>query len=94
MFLHIGSNEIVFKRDIIAIMDIERTTTSQITRSFLKHCEEKGIVKTVGIDIPKSFILTNRNGKETVYLTPISAATLSKRTGVKRNSHRRKEPNV
>ncbi|MCX7773286.1 MAG: DUF370 domain-containing protein [Clostridia bacterium] len=79
MFLHIGADEIVFLRDVVAIMDIERTTTSHTTRDFLKHCEEQGKVKTIGYDIPKSFIVTKINGKQTVYLSPISSATLYKR---------------
>lgn len=79
MFLHIGEEMIVFLNDILAIMDIERTTTSNNTREFLKKCEEKGQVVTVSNEIPKSFILTVRNGKQTVYLSPISAATLKKR---------------
>lgn len=79
MFLHIGEEIIVFYKDILAIMDIERTTTSNNTREFLKSCEEKGMVVTVGADIPKSFIVTLRNGKQTVYLSPISTATLKKR---------------
>lgn len=79
MFLHIGADEIVFIRDIIAIMDIERTTTSNTTRDFLKGCEAKGMIKAVGIDIPKSFIVTMREGKQMVYLSPISSSTLYKR---------------
>lgn len=79
VFLHIGEEMIVFLNDILAIMDFERTTTSGNTREFLKRCEEKGQVVTVGNDLPKSFILTVRNGKQTVYLSPISAATLKKR---------------
>jgi len=79
VFLHIGEEMIVFLNDILAIMDIERTTTSNNTREFLKKCEEKGQVVTVSNEIPKSFILTVRNGKQTVYLSPISAATLKKR---------------
>ncbi len=79
MFLHIGEEVIVFLKDILAIMDIERTTTSNNTREFLKSCEEKGNVVTVGSDIPKSFIVTVKNGKQTVYLSPISTTTLRKR---------------
>lgn len=79
MFLHIGEEIIVFLNDILAIMDIERTTTSNNTREFLKSCEEKGMIVTVGRDIPKSFIITVNKGKQTVYLSPISSATLKKR---------------
>lgn len=79
MFLHIGEEMIVFLNDILAIMDIEKTTTSNNTREFLKSCEEKGMVVTVGSDIPKTFIVTVNKGKQTVYLSPISSATLKKR---------------
>ena len=88
--MHIGEDEIVFIKDIIAIMDIERTTTSSITREFLKSCGDKKMVVTVGNDIPKSFIVTIRNGKQTVYLSPISASTLYKRVLLQMQEGRRK----
>ncbi|MGI6085398.1 MAG: extracellular matrix regulator RemB [Acetivibrionales bacterium] len=79
MILHIGEENVVFMNDIIAIFDIEKTTISNNTREYLKACEEKGMIKTVGKDIPKSFIVTMRNGKQKVYLSPISSSTLNKR---------------
>ena len=89
MFLHIGSNEIVIINDIVAILDIERTTTSNTTRNYLKSCEEKGIIKTVGDDIPKTFIIVKRDEKQTVYLSPISSTTLKKRVEKQMQSYRR-----
>lgn len=80
MYLHIGEDRVVFIRDIIAIMDIEKTTISKNTREYLKKCEEKGIIEAVGADIPKSFIVTMKNtGEEKVFLSPISSSTLGKR---------------
>lgn len=79
MFLHIGEEKVVFIEDILAVMDIERTTTSNNTREFLKKCEEKGMVEAVGADIPKSFIVTWRDGVQKVFLSPISSNTLGKR---------------
>lgn len=93
MILHIGEEKVVFISDIITIMDIEKTTTSNNTREFLKRCEEKGIIKTIGSDIPKSFIVTMRNGKQTVYLSPISSATLNKRIIKETDDIRRILPN-
>lgn len=89
MFLHIGGEEIVFLQEVLAIMDIERTTTSKTTREFLKSCEEKGRIVTVGEDIPKSFIVTIRDGITTVYLSPISSATLYKRAVKQTKDNRR-----
>lgn len=80
MFLHIGSEEIVYIKDIIAIMDIEKTTVSPITREFLKVCEEEGFIKAIDEEeIPKSFIIAYKGGIQIVYLSPLSAATLYRR---------------
>ena len=35
MFLHLGSDVMVFVKDIIAIFDFETTTLSKITKSFI-----------------------------------------------------------
>ena len=80
MFLHVGGEEIVYIKDIVAIMDIERTTVSGITREFLKVCEEEGFIKTVDEEeLPKSFIIAYKNDMQVVYLSPLSTATLYKR---------------
>lgn len=80
MFLHIGGEEIVYIKDIVAIMDIERTTISGITREFLKVSEEEGFIKTVDEEeIPKSFIIAYKNDMQVIYLSPLSTATLYRR---------------
>ena len=79
MFIHIGGDVIVYLRDIIAILDLERTTTMQPTRSFLKTAEEEGFLMTIGEDLPKSFVIVETEYRYQVYLTSLSAATLYKR---------------
>ena len=80
MYLHIGSDRMVHSDDIIAILDFENTTTSKITREFLATSqEEEFIVNVSEEDLPKSFIVTEYKGKTTVYISPISTATLNKR---------------
>jgi hypothetical protein len=81
MFLHIGGDEIVYIRDIVAIIDIEKSTTvSGITREFLKVSEEEGFIKTIAEEeIPKSFIIAYKNGMQVVYLSPLSTTTLYRR---------------
>ncbi len=80
MYLHIGSDRMVYSGDIIAIFDFENTTTSKITREFLAVSqEEEFIVNVSEEDLPKSFIVTEFRGKNTVYISPISSATLIKR---------------
>ncbi len=80
MFLHIGGDYIVSMKDIVAIVDMEKSTISQDTRNFLKISDEEGfIVNVVENEMPKSFIITQEKHKSKVYLSPISTTTLYKR---------------
>jgi len=80
MFLHIGGDYIVSIKDIIAIVDMEKSTISQDTRNFLKISDEEGfIINVVEDEMPKSFIITQEKHKSKIYLSPISTTTLYKR---------------
>jgi len=80
MFLHVGGDYIVSTKDIVAIMDIEKTTVSKDTRNFLKVSEEEGFTITVAVnEMPKSFIVVQDKNKSRIILTPISTNTLLKR---------------
>jgi hypothetical protein len=80
MFLHIGGDCIVYKKDIIAIFDLESTSLSKITKEYLKNEEINGRVINVEKEtLPKSYIVTNEKGKNILYISPIASATLLKR---------------
>jgi len=80
MFLHIGGDFMVFVKDIVAIIDMERSTISQDTRNFLKTSEEEGfIINVEENELPKSIIITQSKYSNKVYLSPISTSTLLKR---------------
>ena len=79
MFLHIGEGKIIDKEKIIGVFDLETTSTSKRTREFLRNIEKKGIVKNVSEEIPKTYIICEKNGEERVYITQISPKTLLKR---------------
>lgn len=79
MFLHMGNESIVFLKDIIAVMDFETTTLSQITREFLKEAEEEGFVINVSEELPKSFIVAEVDGRSRIFISNIATATLLKR---------------
>jgi len=88
MFLHVGGDYIVSAKDIIAIMDIEKTTVSNDTRNFLKVSEEEGFTITLAVDeMPKSFIVIKDKHGSKIILSPISTSTLLKRH--KMNNNRR-----
>ncbi|AGK95121.1 extracellular matrix regulator RemB [Clostridium pasteurianum] len=80
MFLHLGESVVVPIKDIIGIFDIETTMYSSDTSQFLRMAEEDGFVQRITNEKPKSFIIAEVNQKSKIYLSPISSATLSKRS--------------
>ena len=81
MFIHLGGNVVVSKKDIIAIMDLEACNHSVNTKNFIKMSEEDGFVIKISDDEPKAFVLTEKRKKTVIYLSPISSLTLCKRAG-------------
>ena len=80
MFLHIGKDILVEKKNIIYILDIDNTTVSYVTRQFVEERErKKDIVVVSNSDLPRSFIISKENGKDIVYMSPIAASSLIKR---------------
>jgi len=79
MYLHIGGNHVIDRRDIIGVFDIEKSTISNITREYLRKQEKRGRVVTIVSDMPKSFVVVNKDDDIYVYLSSISPLTLKKR---------------
>lgn len=78
MFLHLGEDISVPIKNVIAIIDL--TKNSKIIKEFLKTSDEEGFIEKISDLQPKTFILTETNKRSKVYLSPISATTLYKRT--------------
>ena len=83
MYIHLGQEKVIKSSDIIGIFDLENTTVSKNTRSFLAKAEKRGEVVNVSFELPKSFTLAvNKKTKEKkVYISQISSSTLYKRSG-------------
>ena len=79
MLLHLGQDTVVNTKDIIAICDMDTSTVSQKTRDFLKKAEKNGQVVNVSMELPKSFVVSEKNGEKTVYISQLSSQTLIKR---------------
>ena len=82
MYIHLGGEYVVRQDEIIGIFDLENTTVSQKTRSFLTKAEKRKEVINVSYELPKSFIITSKNNKNKVYISQISSGTLSNRLGI------------
>lgn len=81
MYLHIGNNHSVDTRDVVGIFDIENTTVGKCTKKLLEYAEKNHLCVYTTYEMPKSFIITVRDGKEKLYISQLSAYTLRKRLG-------------
>ena len=83
MYIHLGEDIEVRKKTIVAIFDLDNTSASKITNEFFKRASKNNIVVNVSEeDLPRSYILTEEKGKQTLYISPISSQTLSKRANI------------
>jgi len=79
MYLHLGSDVVVSQRDIVAILDLETTSISKITREFLSNAQKNGMVVDVSDELPKSYVVVGSKDKYKLYVSPMSPQTLTKR---------------
>ncbi len=79
MYIHIGNNTVVNEKDIIAVIDIDKTTTSKITRDFLAYAQKNGQVINIAEDLPKSAVICKYGKENKVYISQISPVTIQGR---------------
>ena len=57
MYLHLDTNTVICTREIVAILDIENSSVSKITREFFAAAQSRGeIIYLSGTELPKSFL--------------------------------------
>ena len=78
-YLHLGKGTLVREDEIIGIFDLDITSQSHLTRSFLSRAEKAGQVFNAAEDIPKSFVLCRRETQTRVYLSQMACSTLLRR---------------
>ncbi len=79
MYLHVGDEIIIPYGNIVGIFDLDAVTVTRTGRTFLQEAERGGRLASISENLPKSFIVCVEEGRETVYTSPISAATLNRR---------------
>ncbi len=79
MYLHLGSDVIIKKSDIVGIFELDGNVTAAGIKEYLKAAEKRGDLVSAGFDLPKSFVIVKSGDKETVYLSHISVSSLLKR---------------
>lgn len=79
MYLYLGQNVVVPKKSVVAVCDLDNTSTSRITREFLARAQKAGQVTDISGELPKSFVVTETGGRRTVYLSQLNSSTLLRR---------------
>lgn len=79
--LHLGKNETVRVKDIIGFFDLDGSTESEATKDFLKRTEKEFKMINLLYDLPRSFVVSSKNGNENVYMLSNSVETEIKRMG-------------
>ena len=79
MYLHIGQSVLVPFESVLRVFDLDNSSWSHRTRSFLEKAEKEGRVVNAASDLPRSFVLCREGERSTVYLSQLSTATLKGR---------------
>ncbi len=79
MYIHVGQDVVVQDKDIVGVFDLDNASVSKRTRDFLNKNEKQKNVVNVSDDLPKTFIVCQKNAKTTVYLSQISSVTLRRK---------------
>lgn len=75
MYIHIGGGRAVRDNEIIGCFDMDGKWDSNTTKAFLKKAEKEKITRSAGDDLPRAFILTDKE----VIFTHISSTAVVKR---------------
>lgn len=77
MYLHLGQDTVITTETVIGIL-IWTSVPCQKDKG-LSYCRRKrGRVVNVSFELPKSFVVCEKNGKITVYISQLSSKTLIK----------------
>ncbi len=83
MYLHLGQETVVKKREVLGIFDMDTATVSRHTRKYLNKAEKNGEVISITYELPKSFIVCTKPKEKIkkIYISQLSSTTLLKRSG-------------
>lgn len=80
MFIHIGEDNYIFKKDIIGILDRESIDSSTISQEFIDRIiKDKSLVGKLDSSI-KTYVLVLQDKKTKIYTSTISSKALVNRS--------------
>jgi len=80
IYIHLGRNTVIRGESIVGIFDLDKTTTSKITRNFLKKSQDNNQIENVSDELPKSFVVTGKGTAVNVYICQVAPSTLASRS--------------
>ena len=80
MFLFLGGETTVADSEVVGIFNIEECSVSRITADYLNACQKQGRIVNVSVDMPKSFIVTDKK----TYISNVSNDTINRRARSKK----------
>jgi len=79
MFLHIGKDKVIEKKDLICIFDIESLEFNDKINNIIEKLEQEKNIIDISDNNRKTLILVNENNNIKGYISNISSTTLGKR---------------
>lgn len=79
-YLQLEKGESIDKKTVIGVFDIETASMSGSTRELFKRKEDEHGVVSVCNDLPKSFVLTDGEYSDTIYISGLSSESVKKRS--------------
>ena len=80
MYLELGQETVITDKNILGIFDLDNTTVSKATREYINKASKNGECITVSFEeLPKSFIVTAKDNKKEIYISPLNTSTIFKR---------------
>lgn len=79
MYLNIGNGVSIKDKDVIGVFDLDTATVSGVTRRFINEKQKKGRVEYTDTDLPRSFVVVEKDGVCEIKLSRISTVGLKMR---------------
>lgn len=79
MLIHLGKDVCARFSDIIGAFDLDSSSISKHTRSFLADAQKNNLVFNVSESLPRCFVVCCDGCSTKVYITHISSETIKKR---------------
>ena len=79
MYLNIGNGVSIRDKDVLGVFDLDTATVSGVTKRFINEKQKQGLVEYTDTDLPRSFVVIERDGKCEIKLSRISTSGLKVR---------------